>query len=119
VLLRAARANPKDGSGVLFKIADCVRMAFDPCAIGDPRGRDAVRAISGAYGEINAAGALARYRAPTAFSARIKNIRPENAVSVSTKDGIGVLFKIADCARTAFRPRNIAVLQRRGNGARA
>jgi hypothetical protein len=28
----------------LYKIADCVRMAFHPCAIGDPRGRAAVRA---------------------------------------------------------------------------
>jgi hypothetical protein len=29
---------------VLYKITDCVRTDFRPCAIGDPRGRDAVRA---------------------------------------------------------------------------
>jgi len=35
------------GSGLfLFKIADCVRTAFRPCAIGDPRGRVFVRAKS-------------------------------------------------------------------------
>jgi hypothetical protein len=30
----------------LYKIADCVRTAFCPHAIGDPRGRFLVRAIS-------------------------------------------------------------------------
>jgi hypothetical protein len=30
----------------LYKIADCVRMGFHPCAIGDPRGRLLVRATS-------------------------------------------------------------------------
>jgi hypothetical protein len=64
--LRAARANrvfctdkkrirtenpvmlkSKDGSGLsLYKIADCLRMAFHPCAIDDPRGRLLVRATS-------------------------------------------------------------------------
>jgi len=35
----------KGGLGLfLSKIADCVRTAFRPCAIGDPRGRAAVRA---------------------------------------------------------------------------
>jgi len=35
----------KGGLGwLLYKIADCVRMAFHPHAIGDPRGRAAVRA---------------------------------------------------------------------------
>jgi len=29
----------------LYKIVDCVRMAFRPCAIDDPRGRFLVRAI--------------------------------------------------------------------------
>jgi hypothetical protein len=33
---------------VLHKIADCVRMSFHPHAIGDPRGRVAVRASSSA-----------------------------------------------------------------------
>jgi hypothetical protein len=61
--LRALRANPvfgtdekrirtentvidksEDSAGVLSKIADCAWTAFRPCAIGDPRGRAAVRA---------------------------------------------------------------------------
>jgi hypothetical protein len=62
--LRAPRANPvfcadekrirtentvidKSNNGLgwlLYKIADCVRTASRPRAIGDPRGRDAVRA---------------------------------------------------------------------------
>jgi hypothetical protein len=62
--LRAPRANHAFGTDVkrvrtkntvidksrggldlfLSKIADCVRTAFRPCAIGDPRGRAAVRA---------------------------------------------------------------------------
>jgi hypothetical protein len=61
--LRAARANrafgtdkniltkstvmDKSNNGLglfLYKIADCVRTAFRPCAIGDPRGRFFVRA---------------------------------------------------------------------------
>jgi len=37
----------KDGLGLLlYKIADCVRTGFRPCAIGDPRGRFLVRATS-------------------------------------------------------------------------
>jgi len=37
----------KGGLGLfLSKIADCVRTAFRPCAIGDPRGRFFVRAVS-------------------------------------------------------------------------
>ena len=38
--------NDKIGSGVLYEITDCVRMAFHPYAIGDPRGRPFVRATS-------------------------------------------------------------------------
>jgi len=38
--------NGKDGFGVLSEIVDCVRMAFHPRAIDDPRGREAVRATS-------------------------------------------------------------------------
>jgi len=38
----------KNGVEVLSKIAECVRTAFGPCAIGDPRGRGAVRASAGA-----------------------------------------------------------------------
>jgi len=34
----------KNSVGVLYKIVDCARIAFDPCAIDDPRGRIAVRA---------------------------------------------------------------------------
>jgi hypothetical protein len=40
-----------------------------------------------------------------------KHIRTENTVMVNTKQGVGVLFKITDCARTVFCPRNIATLQ--------
>jgi len=36
----------KDSAGVLYKIADCIRMSFYPCAIDDPRGRFLVRATS-------------------------------------------------------------------------
>jgi len=41
-------------------------------------------------------------RAPTAFSARIKDIRAENAVLINNKNGSGVLYKITDCVRMAF-----------------
>jgi hypothetical protein len=35
----------KSGLGLLlYKIVDCARMAFYPCAIDDPRGRLLVRA---------------------------------------------------------------------------
>jgi hypothetical protein len=64
--LRAARANPvfrtdekrirtentviyksRNRSGLfLYKIADCVRIAFHPHAIGDPRGQFFVRATN-------------------------------------------------------------------------
>jgi len=56
----AVLIKTKNGFGVLFEIVDCTRMAFHPGAIGDPRGRDAVRAIPCANGWINTAGALAR-----------------------------------------------------------
>jgi hypothetical protein len=46
-------------------------------------------------------------RAPTAFSARIKGIRAEKAVTLNPKRTAGVLSKIADCARMAFHPRAI------------
>jgi hypothetical protein len=38
-------------------------------------------------------------RAPTEFSARIKSIRAENTVLINSKNGYGVLYEIADCAR--------------------
>jgi hypothetical protein len=38
------------------------------------------------------------------FSGRIKTIRPENTVLDKNKHSAGVLYKIADCVRTAFRP---------------
>jgi len=41
-------------------------------------------------------------RAPTVFSARIKGIRAENAVSVNNKESVGFLCKIADSARMVF-----------------
>ncbi len=43
-------------------------------------------------------------RAPTGFSVRIKNIRTENPDMEKNKDSAGVLYKIIDRARTAFRP---------------
>jgi len=33
-----------------------------------------------------------------------KRIRTENAVTVNAKQGVEVLYKIADCVRTDFRP---------------
>jgi hypothetical protein len=40
-----AKDKSNDGFGLsLYKIADCVRTAFRPCAIDDPRGRFLVRA---------------------------------------------------------------------------
>jgi len=53
-------------------------------------------------GGIIPAGAVARLRAPTIFLARIKDIRPKNTVLVKGKDGIGVLYEIADCARMVY-----------------
>jgi len=42
-------------------------------------------------------------RAPTVFfQADGKRIRLENTVLVNTKQGMGVLYKIADCARIRF-----------------
>jgi hypothetical protein len=38
--------NTKQDVDVLHKIVYCVRMAFHPCAIDDPRGRLLVRATS-------------------------------------------------------------------------
>src|SRR5450756_611393 len=85
--LRAARDNrdfgtdkSKDSVGLLLhKIADCVRTVFRPCAIGDPRGRVAVRASSNAAVRcillrlpMSASGHCA-LRAPTMFSVRMKS----------------------------------------------
>jgi hypothetical protein len=44
----AVIVNAKQGVEVLYKIADCARTAFRSCAIGDPRGRVAVRASASA-----------------------------------------------------------------------
>jgi hypothetical protein len=52
-------------------------------------------------------------RANRVFCTDEKRIRTENTVIVNTKHGVGVLYKIVDCARTASRPRNIATLQQR------
>jgi hypothetical protein len=41
-------------------------------------------------------------RAPTAFLARIKDIRARNAVSVNNRESMGFVFKIADPARMVF-----------------
>jgi hypothetical protein len=59
--------------------------------------------------------AIARSRAPTVFSARIKTIRAENTVMDKIKDSARVLSKIADCVRTASRP--CAIGDPRGRGA--
>src|ERR1039457_852673 len=48
--------------------------------------------------------AIARSRAPTPFSARIKAIRAQNAVMDKNKDRWRVSSKITDCVRTASRP---------------
>jgi hypothetical protein len=100
----------------------------------DPRGRDAVRASTGA----SARGILRRppkraighcaLRAPTVFLVRIETIRTKNTVMDKNKDGLGLFsYKIVDCARTGFssvrnrgsartasRPRKMETLQRRG-----
>jgi len=62
-------------------------------------------------------------RANRVFCTDEKRIRTENTVIVNTKKAVGVLFKIVDCARmcfssarnrrsarTASRPRNIAIV---------
>jgi len=62
-------------------------------------------------------------RANRVFCTDEKRIRTENTVIVNTKQAVGVLFKIVDCvrmrfssarnrrpARTASRPRNIAIV---------
>ena len=69
----------------LLEIADCARMAFHPGAIGDLRGRDAVRAIPRVHGWSYSTGALARYRAPTGVSVRIRSLRTETPVRVDSK----------------------------------
>jgi len=48
-------------------------------------------------------------RANRVFYTDKKRIRTENTVTVNTKQGVGVLYKIADCVRTGFCPRNIAI----------
>jgi hypothetical protein len=51
-------------------------------------------------------------RANRVFCTDKKRIRTENAVIDKNKDGLGLfLYKIVDCARTDFRPRNIATLR--------
>jgi hypothetical protein len=43
-------------------------------------------------------------RANRVFWTDEKHIRPENTVTVNTKQSVGVLYKIADCVRTVSRP---------------
>jgi hypothetical protein len=50
-------------------------------------------------------------RANRVFCTDEKRFRTENTVIVNTKHSMVVLSKIADCARTASRPRNITTLQ--------
>ena len=65
-------------------------MALYPCAIGDPRGREAVRARSYEDRAITPDLRSCALRAPTAISARIKGIRPEIAVLVNGENVLGV-----------------------------
>src|SRR3972149_2399416 len=48
--------------------------------------------------------ALLRAARANRVSARIEDIRTENAVLINTNDGSAVLYKIGDCARMAFHP---------------
>jgi hypothetical protein len=87
--------------------------AFHPRTIGDPRGRGAVRARGATAVRTGAVylGAvkerpLRAARANRVFCTDEKRIRTENTVIVNTKQAVWVLYKIADCARTASRPRN-------------
>jgi hypothetical protein len=50
-------------------------------------------------------------RAKRAFDTDKMRIRIKSTVMVNTKHGLGVLSKIADCAQTAFFPRNSSTLQ--------
>jgi len=94
---------------VLYEIADCVRMCFS-CARNrrsaqtERRPRKTGRSSS-SMSEGMQVWSMSKHcalRAPTAFSGRIKTIRPENAVMVNPKQGLRVLYKIADCVRMCF-----------------
>src|SRR3972149_5500853 len=92
-----------NGMGLcLYKIGDSARMAFI-------RAESAIRADgtpSAQYrvcGRIIAAGALARYRAPTVLLVRIEGIRTQSTVMVKSNNRMGLcLYKIGDSARMAF-----------------
>jgi hypothetical protein len=92
----------------LHKIADCVRTDFRPYAIGDPRGRAAVRARSSAAVRsivrrlpMSANGHCALARANRVFWTDKKRIRPENTVPDKGNTGLGLhLSKIADYVDT-------------------
>ena len=93
----------------LSKITDCVRTDFRPRAIGDPRGRDAVRASSSATVRDFCQGSpkpvkdhCALSRANRVFGTDKKRIRTKNAVMDKNKDSAGVLYEIADWARMCF-----------------
>jgi len=96
----------------LYKIADCARTVFRPCAIDDPRGRDAVRAslITAARCVVLCRSMptkrpLRATRANRDFGTDEKRIRTKITVMDKTNNGLGLfLYKIADCARTVFRP---------------
>ena len=56
-------------------------------------------------------GHCALARANRVFCTDEKRIRTENTVMDKSKGGLGLfLSEIADCVRTAFRPRNIVTL---------
>jgi len=57
-------------------------------------------------------GHCALARANHVFGTDEKRIRTKNMVIDKSNNALGLfLYKIADCARTAFRPSNIATLQ--------
>jgi hypothetical protein len=65
-----------------------------------------------AAGIVDHVGHSARARGNRVFCTDKKRIRTENAVMDKNKDDLALLLsKIADCVRTAFRPRNTETLQ--------
>ncbi len=82
----------KSVSGFLSKIADCARTDSRPRAIGDPRGRGAVRASSSAAARDfrqgspkSAKGHCALSRANRVFGTDKRRIRTKNTVMVNSK----------------------------------
>jgi hypothetical protein len=100
----------------LSKIADCARMCFS--SVRNRRSTRTGRRPRKFYRRNSMypptsvdvdAWPLRATRANRVFCTDEKRIRTENTVIVNTKQGVGVSYKIADCVRTVFRPRNIAI----------